>query len=102
MPAARSSPEACLHHTNVGTKHPGAAPAPEPGEGTSPAHHATPLSEKLTEMGFRPSDADAGLSYCDDDSSKAWLLVYEDEILIVARTKAEVIDELISVFDAHA
>ena len=55
-------------------------------------------------MGFRPSDADDGLLYQDDDSSRTLLLVYVDDILIVARTKAEVkfvIDELISVFDAH-
>ena len=58
-------------------------------------------------MGFRPSDADAGLLFHDDDSGRTWLLVVVEDILIVARTKAEVhgllsvTDELIFVFDAH-
>ena len=30
-------------------------------------------------MGFRPSDADAGLLYRDEDSGRTWLLVYVDD-----------------------
>ena len=45
---------------------------------------------QLSEMGFRPLDADAGLLYRDDNSGRTWLLVYADDILIVARTRAEV------------
>ena len=48
------------------------------------------LTEELTEMGFVPSAADPGLYFKDTPSGRIYLLVYVDDILIAARSKADV------------
>ena len=50
----------------------------------------TRLNEELTEMGFKPSAADPGLYYKDVESGRMYLLVYVNDILIAARSKADV------------
>ena len=55
-------------------------------------------------MGFQPSAADPGLHFLDRDSGRIFMLVYVDDILIVARSKADVDwvkEELTSKFEAH-
>ena len=48
------------------------------------------LTEELATMGFQPSSADPGLHFLDAESGRIWMLVYVDDILIVARSTADV------------
>ena len=51
----------------------------------------TRLAEELTAMGLKASLADPGLYFNETESSgRMWLLVYVDDILIAARSKADV------------
>ena len=64
----------------------------------------TRLTEELANMGFKPSSADPGLHFLDTESGRIFLLVYVDDILIAARSKADVEwvkQALTSKFEAH-
>ena len=50
----------------------------------------TRLTEELVNLGFQPSAADPGLHFLDTESGRIYLLVYVDDILIAARSKADV------------
>ena len=53
-------------------------------------------------MGFKPLAADPGLYFKDVESDRMYLLVYVDDILIAARSKAdvdEVKNQLLSIFE---
>ena len=64
----------------------------------------TRLTEELTGMGFQPSAADPGLHFLERDNRRIFMLVYVDDILIVARSRADkdwVKAQLTSKFEAH-
>ena len=50
----------------------------------------TRLTEELVSLGLQPSAADPGLHYLNTESGRIYLLVYVDDILIAARSKADV------------
>ncbi len=72
------------------------------------SHHEhawhTRLSEELGNISFQPSAADPGLHFPEQESGRIFMLVYVDDILIVARSTADVEcvkQELKTKFEAH-